>query len=70
MIQKKILDIFSKAKDTITYVEHGAADLHSRKDTLLETEPNYYEVLDLAIGKCKFIVAALPNVNLFNTVDI
>ncbi|NLA25213.1 MAG: ATP phosphoribosyltransferase, partial [Bacteroidales bacterium] len=29
---------------------------------------NYYEVLDLAIGKCKFIVAALPNVNLFNTV--
>lgn len=58
-----------KAKDTITYVEHGAADIAIvGKDTLLETEPNYYEVLDLAIGKCKFIVAALPNVNLFNTV--
>ena len=58
-----------KAKDTITYVEHGAADIAIvGKDTLLEAEPNYYEVLDLAIGQCKFIVAALPNVNLFNTV--
>lgn len=58
-----------KAKDTITYVEHGVADMAIvGKDTLLEREPNYYEVIDLKIGKCKFIVAALPNVNLFNKV--
>lgn len=58
-----------KAKDTVTYVEHGAADIAVvGKDTLLEVEPDYYEVLDLKVGKCKFIVASLPNVNLFNKV--
>lgn len=58
-----------KARDTITYVEHGVADIAIvGKDTLLEVEPNYYEVLDLGIGKCKFIVAALPKVNLFTKV--
>ena len=58
-----------KARDTVTYVEHGAADIAVvGKDTLLETVDNYYEVLDLKIGKCKFIVAAMPDKNLFNMV--
>ena len=38
------------------------------KDTLLEKGENYYEVLDLGIGKCKFIVATLPNTNIFNRI--
>jgi ATP phosphoribosyltransferase len=50
-----------KAADSITYVEHGVADIGVvGKDTLLESDNNYYEVLDLGIGKCKFIVASLP----------
>lgn len=50
-----------KAVDSITYVEHGVADIGVvGKDTLLESDNNYYEVLDLGIGKCKFIVASLP----------
>ena len=58
-----------KAKDTITYVEHGVADLAVvGKDTLMESQENYYEVLDLKFGSCKFIVASLPNKNLFNQV--
>lgn len=58
-----------KANDAVTYVEHGAADLAIvGKDTLLEKGENYYEVLDLGIGKCKFIVATLPNANIFNKI--
>jgi ATP phosphoribosyltransferase len=58
-----------KAADTITYVEHGVADIAIvGKDTLLERVENYYEILDLGIGKCKFIVASLPNTNIFNQV--
>ena len=44
-----------KANDAVTYVEHGVADIAIvGKDTLLEKGENYYEVLDLGIGKCKF----------------
>lgn len=58
-----------KANDAVTYVEHGVADIAIvGKDTLLEKGENYYEVLDLGIGKCKFIVATLPNVNIFNKI--
>ncbi len=58
-----------KANDAVTYVEHGVADIAIvGKDTLLEKGENYYEVLDLGIGKCKFIVATLPNVNIFNRI--
>ena len=38
------------------------------KDTLLEGGSDYYELLDLDIGKCKFIVASLPENDLFNKV--
>lgn len=58
-----------KAADSITYVEHGVADIGVvGKDTLLESNNNYYEVLDLGVGKCKFIVASLPEKNIFNKV--
>lgn len=58
-----------KAADSITYVEHGVADIGIvGKDTLLESDNNYYEVLDLQIGKCKFIVASLPEKNIFKKV--
>ena len=50
-----------KANDTVTYVEHGVADIAVvGKDTLLEREGDYYELLDLEIGKCYFAVAAYP----------
>lgn len=59
--KEKIKYFLVKAADSITYVEHGVADIGVvGKDTLLESDNNYYEVLDLGIGKCKFIVASLP----------
>ncbi|MCR4944234.1 MAG: ATP phosphoribosyltransferase [Clostridium sp.] len=58
-----------KAADSITYVEHGVADVGVvGKDTLLEADNNYYEVLDLGIGKCKFILASLPEKDIFKKI--
>ena len=67
--KKDIKYFLVKAADSITYVEHGVADIGVvGKDTLMEANNNYYEVLDLNIGKCKFIVASLPEKNIFKKV--
>lgn len=48
-----------KPSDVAIYVEHGAADIGVvGKDTLLETQPDVYELLDLGFGKCRLAVAA------------
>lgn len=65
---KDIRYFLVKAADSITYVEHGVADIGVvGKDTLLEYNHNCYEVLDLKMGKCKFIVASMPDKDLFNS---
>lgn len=54
----------AKPNDVITYVEHGVADIGIvGKDTLLEGGKEYYELLDLKTGKCKFILAGLKDRN-------
>lgn len=54
-----------KAPDVTTYVEYGAADIGIvGKDTLMEKNKEFYEVLDLKVGKCRFALAALPDFNL------
>lgn len=60
------LDFFLvKAPDVTTYVEYGAADIGIvGKDTLMEKNKEFYEVLDLKVGKCKFSLAALPEFNI------
>ena len=51
-----------KSADVLTYVEHGAADIGIvGKDTLMEQNKIFYEVVDLKIGKCIFALAALPS---------
>ena len=57
--------VLVKAIDVLTYVDHGVVDIGIvGKDVLLEQNKNYYEVLDLKMGKCKFAIAALPDTNL------
>ncbi|KOA19958.1 ATP phosphoribosyltransferase [Clostridium homopropionicum DSM 5847] len=54
-----------KAPDVTTYVEYGSADIGIvGKDTLMEKNKEFYEVLDLKVGKCRFALAALPDFNL------
>ena len=48
-----------KPSDVAIYVERGAADIGvAGKDTLMETEPDVHELLDLKFGKCVVAVAA------------
>ena len=65
--KKDISYFLVKSNDCITYVEHGVADVGIvGKDTLIEGGKDYYELLDLKIGNCKFIVASLPETDLFH----
>lgn len=54
--------IFAKANDVLTFLEHGIVDVgFVGKDTLEDSDfQDYYEMLDLDIGKCYFAVAAYP----------
>lgn len=66
---KDISYFLVKSHDCITYVEHGVADIGVvGKDTLLEGGKDYYEMLDLEIGKCKFIVATYKGEDIFSKV--
>ncbi|SHK31768.1 ATP phosphoribosyltransferase [Hathewaya proteolytica DSM 3090] len=57
---KDIKYFLVKSNDCLTYVQHGVADIGIvGKDTILEVGGDYYEVMDLGIGKCKFIVAGI-----------
>lgn len=62
--KKDIQYFLVKAVDCVTYVEHGVADVGvCGLDTLLECNDEYYEVMDLGLGKCQFILASLPEKN-------
>ncbi len=52
--------IFAKANDVITFIEHGIVDIGIiGKDTLYENDfEDYYEILDLNIGKCYFALCS------------
>lgn len=57
---KTIKMIYVKAVDVTTYVEQGAADIGIvGKDNILESDADLYELLDLQLGKCKFVAASL-----------
>lgn len=50
--------VLAKANDVITYVEHGVCDLGVvGKDTIMEMQGKFYELVDLGFGKCKFALA-------------
>lgn len=56
---KTIQLLYVKAVDVTTYVKTGAADMGIvGKDNILESTADLYEMLDLQIGKCHFVVAS------------
>jgi len=57
--EKKVQYLLVKPSDVAVYVERRAADVGVvGKDTLLESSPDVYELMDLNIGKCRMAVAA------------
>ena len=61
-VEDKMEIIFAKSNDVVTFIEHGIVDIGIVcSDTLLENSfKNYYELLDLEIGKCSFAVCSYP----------
>lgn len=60
--------ILVKAPDVLTYVEHGVADMGIvGKDTILEEGGDFFEVMDLGIGGCKFSVATVKGFDINST---
>ena len=56
--ERSIKLLFVKAVDVPTYVEKGAADIGiAGKDNILESRADVYEMLDLKIGTCQFVIA-------------
>lgn len=54
-----------RPSDVPSYVEYGASDCGIvGRDTLLEEKHDLYEPLDLKIGRCKLVVAALSGFSL------
>lgn len=50
--------VLAKANDVITYVEHGVCDLGVvGKDTIMEMNGKFFEMVDLGFGRCKFALA-------------
>lgn len=50
--------VLAKANDVITYVEHGVCDLGVvGKDTIIEMEGKFFELVDLGFGRCRFALA-------------
>ena len=50
--------VLAKANDVITYVEHGVCDMGVvGKDTIMEMDGRFYELVDLGFGRCKFALA-------------
>lgn len=59
-----------RAKDVITYVSEGIADLGVvGYDLLVEENPDVFHLLDLGFGYCKMVVAGKEGVNL-NSISI
>ncbi len=51
--------VLAKANDVISYVEHGVCDMGVvGKDTIMEMDGKFYELVDLGFGRCRFALAA------------
>lgn len=51
--------ILAKGPDVTTFLERGAADIGIvGSDILTEHESTQYELLDLGVGKCQFVLAS------------
>ena len=61
-LEDKMQIIFAKSNDVVTFIEHGIVDIGIvGSDTLLENPfKDYYELLDLEVGKCSFAVCGFP----------
>ena len=59
--------VLAKANDVITDVEHGVCDMGVvGKDTIIEMQGKFFELVDLGFGRCKFALAAKKGVDFYS----
>ena len=59
--------VLAKANDVITYVEHGVCDIGVvGKDTIMEMDGKFYELVDLGFGRCKFALATKKDYDFYS----
>lgn len=67
----KIEVILAKAADVITYVEHGVCDMGVvGKDTIMEMQGKFFELVDLGFGKCRFALAGKKGDNFYDGYNV
>ena len=60
--------VLAKAPDVITYVVNGVCDMGIvGRDTILEHGGEFYDVLDLGYGKCRFVLAVKDGDDFYGT---
>ena len=63
--------VLAKAADVITYVEHGVCDRGVvGKDTIMEMNGKFFELVDLGFGKCKFALAGKKGDTFYTGYDV
>ncbi len=63
--------VLAKAADVITYVEHGVCDMGVvGKDTIMEMNEKFFEVVDLGFGRCKFALAGKKGDNFYQGYNV
>lgn len=63
--------VLAKAADVITYVEHGVCDMGVvGKDTIMEMQGKFFELVDLGFGKCRFALATKKGSAFYGGYDV
>ena len=63
--------VLAKANDVITYVEHGVCDMGVvGKDTIMEMQGKFFELVDIGFGRRKFALAAKKGSTFYGGFDV
>ena len=66
-VREKGRRLIAKANDVITYVEHGVCDMGVvGKDTIIEMQGKFFELVDLGFGRCKFALACKKGTDFYS----
>lgn len=63
--------VLAKAADVITYVENGVCDMGVvGKDTIMEMNGKFFELVDLGFGRCRFALAGKKGEDFYAGYDV
>ena len=70
-IREKGRKLILPVPDVITYVEHGVCDMGVvGKDTIIEMQGKFFELVDIGFGRCKFALATKKGSKFYGGFDV